>query len=88
MFILSPKGLMQIKKILLISNKCLFLCLQHELLEYVPFFNSYRITLKLPPKTDLIKFEELHFPKPYERKLVNNDQFILAETLEIKKYIK
>lgn len=87
MFILSPKGLMQIKKILLISNKCSFLCLHHELLEYVPFLNSYRITLKLPLKTDLIKFEELHFPKPYERKFVNNDQFILAETLKIKKYI-
>lgn len=87
MFILSPKGLMQIKKILLIGNKCSFLCLHHELLEYLPFFNSYRITIKLPLRTDLIQFEELHFPKPYERKLVNNDQLILGETLEIKKYI-
>lgn len=84
-FVTYAGGLYEIKKILKINDEILFYCLQYELLEFVPFFNSYKIDVKSPSNQQLIYLKKLEFQKPYEKKISNGNIFIIAESLDIRK---
>lgn len=48
------------------------------------FFGAYTISQRSPLEKQIIKLNELFYKKPREKKIVGDDQLIIADTLEIK----
>lgn len=82
-FLVNEKQLFQINRVFVIENKSFLLCTRYEYVEYVAFFNSYKIKRVFPLENKIIPFDSLTNQRPYECKNVQNESFIIADTLEI-----
>lgn len=68
----------------MIDSKTFFFSTEYELIEFVPFFNSYRIECLTPIVKKVIPFDGLANQRSFERKISQNICYIIADTLEIK----
>lgn len=84
-FIFNFDEIWRIKKLLIIFGKVYFYCQQYELVKFIPFFNSYKINLILPLQEKILEFGRLKYPKPYEARTFGDEEFIIAETLDVRK---
>lgn len=82
-FVIYFNKLYKIKRILLIDEIIHFYCSSYELLEFESFFNSYRISSL--SQNELIKFDDLELKTPHERKIVECKEYIIADTIDIRK---
>lgn len=87
LFIIHDTLLLEIKKILLIDTEIFFYCVEYELTQFVSFYNSYKVRLKSPPQNLLLPFEKFEIIKPWEKKVVNGEYYLIAETLAIRQCI-
>lgn len=84
-FVFNYDEIWRIKKLLIIFGKVYFSCQQYELVKFIPFFNSYKINLILPLQEKIPEFGRLKYPKPYEARTFGDEEFIIAETLDVRK---
>lgn len=83
-FIQFSGALYQIDKVLLSDNEYYFFCLRFCVLGRCRFLNSIRIKIAEPNKFEMIKFTSLKNKNVYETKILNNEKFIILDTLELK----
>lgn len=86
--IVSEKYLLEIREILLINDRVHFVCIVYEAQYFDDFFNSFKIQCSNNSLFKLIDFESLENKKPYEKKQIKNDLYILDETLDLKEFFK
>lgn len=78
-------ALFQIKNILIINGEFYFYCEEYELKEFNSFLHAYKIVLQQPLKQSLLELKSLTVKKPFELKIVSGENFVFAETLDIRK---
>lgn len=87
-FIITADTLYEVNKIFIINDEFHFYCSTYELIEFDSFYNAYEINLKLPKQRTLFKCDNLELQNIFERKVVEGKEFIIAETLDVRKCLK
>lgn len=85
--IINGNTLFQIRKILIIDEEFYFHCSTYVLLEFNSFYFAYKIHPKSPEEKTILKFDGLSSKAPYEIKTVGSEEFIIAETLDVRKCV-
>lgn len=87
-FIQFSDTLYKIEKVLLSDNEYYFFCIRFCVVEYCHFLNSIKIKIFEPNLFEIIKFTSLENKNVYEAKVLNNENFIILETLALKSLYK
>lgn len=77
----------EIHNIIMVNDKIHFICSKYEIITMDVFLNSFQIRKLEPGALTVVKFSDLNNKKPYARKIIENDIFVLAETLDLKSSI-
>ena len=77
----------EIRDILLVHDEIYFVCVQHEIVEFNTFLNSFQIRQRETDPLTLVQFYALKNKKPYSKKNLDNHIFVLAETLDLRSSI-
>lgn len=85
--ILIDRCLYEIRKILYVENEFHFACNQLDVLELNEFFNSFQVKLNNINRK-VIAFKCLIFMKTYEKKFIQQDEYIIADTLELRRNVE
>lgn len=83
-FIQFEIALYQIEKVLLSENEYYFFCSRFRVTEYCSFLNSIKIEIVEPKVFKVIKFNQLVNKNVYEAKHLNNERYIILDTLDLK----
>lgn len=86
--IIYAGSLYEIENIIEIDTEIYFQCIRYMLLEYDVFFNSYKISSTTPILQKTLKFENSGIIYPLEKKKIGLDQYIRAQTLDVKALFK
>lgn len=73
----------EIYKIIAVHQNYYFLCLRFDFKELDKFTNCVKIKKTEPITYEIIKFNELINKRPYEKKMVDNETYVLADTLDL-----
>lgn len=73
----------EINCLLYYGNEFFFICSHYEYNDFDEFFNSIKITKTTPEKILLVKYSDLHSKKSYEKKMVGESIYLMANCLEI-----
>lgn len=82
--ILHNSCLYEIFNILYVQKKFYFLCVKHNFILFQSFSNSLKIETSHPFEYKITSFAELSLKKTFERKIIGNETFIQANTLDLK----
>lgn len=88
LFVQFTDGLYQIEKVLLNENEYYFFCVRFCVLEYSNFLNSIKIKKFEPNLFKMIKFSSLENKTVFEAKVLNEENYIILETLDLKSLYK
>lgn len=77
----------EIRNIIIARGEIYFICVKHEITTMNVFLNSFQIHDPDPGVFTLLKFADLSNRKPYAKKIIGNEIFVLAETLDLKSSI-
>lgn len=87
-FIFTQNCMFQIEKMLVVSSKYYFLCTQFEFIEYNKFLNSIKIQKTAPIQYSVVKFSNLDIKAVYEKQVVEEEFYIILDTLDLKICLK
>lgn len=82
--ILHNHNIYEILRIVHMHNKFYFLCVRYIVDQFHSFSNSLKIEISDPVQYKIISFEELSLKKTFESKMIERNQYIKANTLELK----
>lgn len=88
LFILYNQFMFELEKILFIDSEFFFLCKKWNFMELDTFSKAAKIILKEPIDRIVINFSEITDKKTYEKKYLNDEFYIVFDTLEFKKLFK
>lgn len=80
-FILHDNILFEICEILIINDEINFMCSEYNIVGFDEFLNSYEIRKSSETDYVSISFYALVNKKPFDKKMIGNNSYILAETL-------
>lgn len=84
LLILHNTDLYEIERLLTVNDEYYVLCFQYKKVAFDNFLNSIRITKIEPKQLVLIKFDSLESKILYEKKPLNCEIYVIADTLELK----
>lgn len=84
LFIQFNDSLYRIEKVLFMDNAYYFFCLRCCVIQYCRFLNSIKIEIFKPDLFKIIEFNALVNKNVYETKILNNEHFIILDTLDLK----
>lgn len=83
LLILHDKFLFEIDRILIVNDEYHILCFQYEKVNFDSFLNSFKIKKTEPQRNLSVKFGSLQKKELYEKKKLNDDFYVLADTLDL-----
>lgn len=82
LFIVHESSLYNICNILIYENRYVFLCKKFDIVSFNQFLNSFKIEESM--SYILVKHCDLKNKKTYDSKLIESDQYVIAESLELR----
>lgn len=84
-FIIESGTIFEISKILIVQGTFYLYCSVYDIVEFDSFYYAYKIRTKSPRQNKMLQFDDIAQKTPYEKKVVESDEFIIAATLDIRK---
>lgn len=84
LFVIESGFFQEIIKILSHNNDYMFFVQEYVTLEYIKNLNSVKIMLKNPSKFKIFKFDTLKNQRVYEKKIFNEEFYVIMDTLDTK----
>lgn len=81
--ILHNTLLYEIEKIMILNDEYHLLCFQYESVNFDTFLNSLKVKKVEPKQFVFIKFDSLQKKILYEKKILNGDLYVIADTLDL-----
>lgn len=83
LFVIYSGKIYEIRKILEFLGEIRLYCVQYKLLEFHSFFNSFKIDIVTPIQKTIIQFIGSGIKHPYEKKMLDGEEYIIADTLDV-----
>lgn len=87
-FIFTQNYMFQIEKMLVVNSKYYFLCTQFEFIKYNKFLNGIKIQKTAPTNYLVVEFSSLDIKTVYEKQVVDEEFYIILDTLDLKMWSK
>lgn len=82
-FMIHDNQLFEIQKIVLLNEKIWFVSRLFSIVKFDEFFHSYKVVASNETYFELICFDEISNKKPYEKKNIENDFYIMADNFDV-----
>lgn len=84
LLILHNTFLYEIEKMMIVNDEYYIFCFQYKKVDFDKFLNSVKVEQVEPKRFALIKFDSLQKKKLYEKKSLDGDFYVIADTLDLK----